>query len=202
MDDPTPEKTINLTRERPNLCATMERGIKKLEADLKKSLQHAAAMKPQRSNFPAELKASDRVLLTFCRTAQFRHELVEQILGQSAEICQLVPDERHAADPAAAPGTPASAMTGAVDANLDELEKEKKAMTFEVFMQQSRLQDQKYWDLSTEDVKSLDQHRDLMDIVMAAPSSRSFWLPRLNGKRQRKRSPRSAKASNWPQTMC
>ena len=174
LDDPTPEKTINLTRERPNLCATMERGIKKLEADLKKSLQHAAAMKPQHSNFPAELKASDRVLLTFCRTAQFRHELVAQILGQSAEICQLVPDEGHAADPAAAPGTPASAMTGAVDAKLDELEKEKKAMTFEVFMQQSRLQDQKYWDLSTEDVKSLDQLRDLMDIVMAAPSSEKF----------------------------
>ena len=175
-DEVTPEKVINLTRERPNLSAIIEKGVRKLETDLKKSFAHAVDLMPKYADHPDDLKASDRILITFCRTAQQRQELVARILGQPADICQLVPDG-HAAGAAAAPGTPASEVTVTGDAMKAVVEQElakKKAMSFEVFLEQESVRAQKFWQGELSSVVSIQSLRELIDAVMAAQTSETF----------------------------
>ena len=184
LPEVTPEKSINLTRERPSLSAAIERGLKKLDADLKKSFNAASDLRSKYRDHPDYLKSCDRVLLTFCRTAQFRHELVARILGQSAEILQLVPDGTehgagHAVDPAAAPGTPASTLTPSVLTGQEEVavqdqEGAKRQMKFEVFLQQKRVQDHKFWDGDTSALTTLEKLRELPSEVLDVKSAEDF----------------------------
>ena len=172
----TPEKVINLTRERPSLSAVIERGVRKLETDLKKSFAHAGDLKPKYDDHPEELKNSDRILVTFCKTAQQRQELVARILGQPADICQLVPDlSGNVAGAAAAPGTPAGDATGdAAKAIVEQELAKKKAMSFAVYMEQEQVHAQKFWQGDMSSVATIQSLRELIDAVMTAQSSETF----------------------------
>ena len=178
-DTETPEKPVNLSRERPILHRSVETGYRKIQSELQKSLQSANAAVTAWRIHPDELKATDRALLSFCRVLQFRLELGQRCLGNASEIVQLVPDNSLCSGGATAGSAadlqssacPSDGVTSDEKANNEA----RRGVRFEDFMKEPRTQAQKFWegDLSAV-VPVADLNATVVDKILEAQDAGQF----------------------------
>eukprot|EP00438_Fugacium_kawagutii_P014582 Skav210160 [mRNA] locus=scaffold1811:103411:117781:+ [translate_table: standard] len=155
----TPEKSVNLTRERPIFHRTADAGLRKMKAELGKSLQTAEAAIVAWRAHPNDLKTSDRALLAFCRVFQFRLEAGQRCNGSPEDIKQLVPDNSLCSGGSTAGSEGAKdesvngsscpwtdGMTDAEKTKIQESVDARKKLSFEDFLKESRTTQQKFWD--------------------------------------------------------
>ena len=172
----TPEKPVNLTRERPLFHRQAEGGFKKIKTDMQKSVQIALAAVAAWRNHPNDLKVEDRSLLAFCRVLQFRLETGFRCLDQPGDIVQLVPDSSICSGGATAesqvqPGgggeSSAVASTGLAgeDQKTKDSENYRKTLSFEGFLDEVRTRQQKFW---KDDVKSIAPLSEVSSVVIDA----------------------------------
>ena len=175
----TPEKAaaVNITREAPALNRSMENSLKKLRNEFKKNLPLAVSSMDQFAAHPTELKTSDRVLLSFARTLQFRYETGLRVDGGLKDIRQIVPDSfvssvgQSGSAPVssgqAAPATPSnmSVMTGCEQPAEDVLAA-RKAWSFEDFRKQKRTMRHKFWDADVSWLSEIDGLQLMLDHVL------------------------------------
>ncbi len=151
--DETPEKPVNLTRERSIFHRQAEGGVKKIKTELSKIVQIALAAVSAWRAHPSDLKAEDRSLLAFCRVLQFRLETGFRCLDQPADIVQLVPDSSICSGGAAADSKAGGAESSAVASQsgltgedvMKDAENSRKNLSFEDFLDEGRTQQQKFW---------------------------------------------------------
>lgn len=180
----TPEKTpaVNLTRERPILHRSVESHLKKCKAEMDKALNAADAAHTAFKQYPSDLRANDRALLSFCRVLQFRQETVARCVGVVDRIVQLVPDaslsaapsEQSTTAPVPAPSSPSSLMTGAQDALADTQNTTRKTLTFDVFLGEQRTKSQKFWEGEVSDVIPVEQVHIMMEKILEAADAVTF----------------------------
>ena len=132
---------------------------------------------------PAELKSSDRALLSFARTLQFRHEAGCRCQGQPSDILQMAPDAlTHAAGPSesgsgeaglVAPSSPGTMMTGQDGVKQDDLEARRK-MSFEDFLKEPRTAKNQFWEGDVTDLVTLDSIVALQDSTISVSDPVGF----------------------------
>lgn len=179
----TPEKPVNLTRERPMFHRQAESGFKKIKTDLNKSVQIAIAAVSAWGAHPNELKAEDRSLLAFCRVLQFRLEAGFRCLDQPADIVQLVPDSSICSEGAAADSKVGGAESSAVasqsgltgEDKTKDSENYRKNLTFEAFLEEARTHQQKFWKDDVKSVYPLSQvASSLIDEILECQDTAKF----------------------------
>ena len=181
----SPEKSVNLTRERPLLHRQVEVQVRKLQADLKKGLSLCDSAHDAYKGHPPELKVNDRALLALARVFQFRQETGCRCLGMAKDIKQLVPEcstqtsggsaaGALAAQPA--PSTPgaSSQMTGEDDARALEQQAARQAVAFSAFLQEERTLKQKFWEGAVEDIMCLDDCWTMLEQILDASDPAKF----------------------------
>ena len=150
----TPEKSVNMTRERPMFHRSADAGLRKMKAELSKVMQAGVAASVAWRAHPNELKTTDRALLAFCRVFQFRFEAGHRCLGSPEDIVQLVPDNSLCSGDSAAGSVGADesscawtdGMTDAQKTKVKEAVDARKKLSFEDFLKESRTTQQKFWD--------------------------------------------------------
>ena len=151
----TPEKPVNMTRERPMFHRSAEAGLRKMKAELSKVMQTGIAATVAWRAHPNELKTTDRALLAFCRVFQFRFEAGHRCMGSPEDIEQLVPDNSLCSGDSAAGSAGAmdesscawtDGMTDAQKTKVKEAVDARKKLSFEDFLKEARTTQQKFWD--------------------------------------------------------
>ena len=150
----TPEKPVNMTRERPVFHRTAEAGLRKMKAELSKVMQTGVAATVAWRAHPNDLRSSDRALLAFCRVFQFRYEAGHRCMGSPEDIVQLVPDNSLCSGDSAAGSAGADdsscaltdGMTDAQKTKVQEALDARKKLSFEDFLKENRSKQQKFWD--------------------------------------------------------
>ena len=182
----TPVKTtvVNLTRERPTLHRSVESHLKKCKAEMDKVLNTVKVAVKAYKEYPSELKAGDRALLSFCRVLQFRHETVARCVGVVDSIVQLVPDAslsvsgeptgQSSAASIPAPSSPGSMMTGAQDVMTEAQQDGRKKLSFDQFLEEDRTKSQKFWEGQLNDAQPIDNVHTLMENILEAEDALKF----------------------------
>ena len=182
----TPEKTVNLCRERPVLHRQIEASLRKIEADINKAMQAAVTAQGKHKEHPSEMKASDRALLTLARILQFRQEVCARVLGKNGDIIQLVPDSAENSVgpvgeslPTGAPSSPTSVQTGQVvdggtKSSLGEELARKQEQQTSAFLASQRCANQKFWEGEVADLQDLDSVRIILDKVLEVKAADTF----------------------------
>eukprot|EP00435_Cladocopium_sp_Y103_P072414 s111_g40.t1 len=188
VPEETPEKTVNvnLTRERPTLHRSVETSLKKVTAEMDKAINACVSAEKAFKEYPQEMRVNDRALISFLRVMQFRREMVARCTGSVDCIVSLVPDasastqsgvnaDQSAADSAVAPSSPAQSMLTGFTAAKKELEEEdRKKVTFDVFMQEQRTTNQKFWDGHLRDVMPFEQVHTVTENILDTQEPQKF----------------------------
>ena len=154
----TPEKVaaVNLTREPPALRRTIDTSISKLRLEIKKVVSIAASAMDEFASHPAELKSSDRALLSFCRSVQFRHETGVRCAGKGSVdqsgSSSLGPDQ-------AQPGSPCamSTLTGGEMLLSPNLLEARKKLSFKDFLAEPPTSKNKFWEGELEHLREIPE---------------------------------------------
>ena len=186
LENITPEKPINVVRERTSLHRQLENAIRKQTAELKKQNLHCLAAKDMFDKHPPQLKSTDRGLLSFARLLQFRQECGVRILGLPTDIIQLVPDAAAADSEGQAgpsPATPGSVLS-AFDATAIQGQCEDKTkMLFPEWIGSQRVQKLKFWPGEADALKTIADLQDMAERLLDIEDAKAFldfkleWQP-------------------------
>lgn len=183
----TPQKPVNITRERPIFHRTADAGLRKIKAELSKSMQAAEAAVVAWRAHPNDLKTSDRALLAFCRVFQFRLEAGHRCSGSPEDIQQLVPDNSlcsGGSTAGSAGGKEGSindsscawtdGMSDADKTKVKEAVDARKQIDFETFLQEGRSKTQKFWDGDHSALVPLGELDALVDKILETSDVTAF----------------------------
>ena len=185
-DEKAPEKPVNLTRERPILHRSVETSLRRIKADLEKSLEACGVAHTAYREYPSELKTNDRALVSFCRVMQFRQETVARCMGFPDGIVHLVPDSSLVGGPGnqgdqstggsvAAPSSPTqSQMTGAAPYQAEAQQATRNEVSWEDFLKEARTMNQKFWDGDLKDIMPIEEVHTLMEHILEAKDPAEF----------------------------
>ena len=176
-DDQTPEKVINLVRERTVLHRQVDAAIRKLTTDLKKQNNLCVTCKDAFLQHPPELKTCDRGLMSFARLLQFRQEVGVRLLGSPGDMLQLVPDAVAAdseAQATPAPATPAT-TTSSFDAAAAQTQMEEKIkVPFGEWLKCERVAQLKFWPGEAGALMSLPDLTDMLEEILQVQEPEVF----------------------------
>ena len=194
MDDTlTPEKVanVNLQREPTQLHRSMEASLRKIRREFKKVLPTAAAAAEEYKKYPAPLRCSDRALLSFCRTLQFRHETGVRCAGRPEDVFWMVPDSSVSSVGPSGPAPTGAAQTqpatpnaaaasvapsdGADVVSTDFID-QRKLVSFEDFLAEPRTSKNKFWDGKVEVLKELDAVQESMESLLECKEAKDFLV--------------------------
>ena len=172
-----PSKPVNLSRDRPNLNNMIDAGINKVINDLKKNQQLFKPAVDKWRTHPEELKAKDRAGLSFLRTVQLRHEIVAHVMGSPELIEVIVPAAVSGSSSGEkAPSTPGSQMTGQADAHLLTEAVNKQKRSLKDVLQDQAVAAGQCWDGELEDLRAVEELRDLRDQVLDVDDAEQFLI--------------------------
>ena len=194
----TPEKVaaVNLSREPAQLHRAMESSLKKINSEFKKAMPLAIKAMDDYKKHPAELRSSDRALLAFCRTLQFRHETGVRCLGRPEDLRWIVPDSSAGSSVGqsgpvptvpgqgpsqpATPSNPGNSSAGAVsvlngaDAVSSEFVQERASLSWENFLKEARTAKGKFWEGELSALRALESVQDSMEELLECKDAAVF----------------------------